>query len=357
MRVHRFPENPLVTPADVPPSFDGWEVVCAFNAGAIEFNGEVLLLMRVAERPKATSPDQVLVPVLDCDSAECRIKVFEFSTKDPGINLNDPRVVCFPDRMFLTTISHLRVARSNDGVHFTVEPKPALFPDQPYEAFGLEDPRITKLGDTYYVVYKGVEPHGITQCLATTKDFVTWQKHGIIFCPENMDAMIFPEKIRGKYAALHRPMPRYMGAPNMWVAYSDDILHWGGHKLLLTCTSGTWEGGRIGGGAVPFMTEKGWLEIYHAATEGDCYCLGALLLDAEYPENVLAKSPAPILAPEAPYETNGFKGNVVFTCGAITNGDTVTVYYGACDETICAASFSISEILDSLEPPAVCGRF
>lgn len=356
MNVHRFPENPLVTPADVPPSFDGWEVVCAFNAGVIEYDGEIVMLIRVAERPKANSPDQVLVPVLDCDCSDPRIRVLEFSVKDPDIDLSDPRVVRFPDRMYLTTISHLRVARSKDGVHFKVDAKPALVSDQPCEAFGLEDPRITKLDDTYYVVYKSVEPNGIAQCLASTKDFISWQKHGMIFCPENMDAMLFPAKIRGKYAALHRPMPRYMGAPNMWVAYSDDLIHWGEHKLLLTCTTGTWEGGRIGGGAVPFLTERGWLEIYHAATEDERYCLGALLLDAEHPEKVLAKSPAPIIEPEARCETNGFKPNVVFTCGAIVRGDTVTIYYGACDETVCAASLSVSEILDSLEPPAICRR-
>jgi len=354
LNVYRFAENPLVTPDDVPPSFDGWEVVSAFNAGVTEHNGEVVLLLRVAEKPKANSPDQVLVPVLDCDSGKPTIRVLEFSASDPDINLNDPRTVNFPDRMYLTTISHLRVARSKDGVHFKVDPKPALFPDQPHEAFGLEDPRITRLDDTYYVVYKSVEPNGIAQCLASTRDFVWWEKHGMIFCPENMDAMLFPARIRGSYAALHRPMPRYMGAPNMWAAYSDDLIHWGRHKLLLTCTTGTWEGGRIGGGAVPFLTDKGWLEIYHAATQGERYCLGALLLDAEYPEKVLAKSPAPIIQPEAPYETNGFKPNVIFTCGAITKGDTVTIYYGACDETVCAASLSASEILDSLEPPAVC---
>ena len=146
-----------------------------------------------------------------------------------------------------------------------------------------------------------------------------------------MDAMILPEKVRDRYVALHRPMPKFMGFPNMWVAYSEDLIHWGGHKFLLGCTAGTWEGGRIGGGAVPFMTDRGWLEIYHAATVDDHYCLGALLLDREYPENALAKSPKPILAPQAPYEVHGFKNNVIFTCGAIAREDKLTIYYGAAD--------------------------
>ncbi len=141
-----------------------------------------------------------------------------------------------------------------------------------------------------------------------------------------------------------------MGMPNMWVAYSDDLIHWGEHKFQLGCTSGTWEGGRIGGGAVPFMTDRGWLEIYHAATSDERYCLGAILLDKDYPEKVIAKSMKPIMEPEADYEVNGFKPNVVFTCGAIVRGDTVTIYYGASDEVIAAADMSVSEILDSLEP-------
>lgn len=350
MRVTRFPENPIVTQADVKPSVDGWEVMSVFNAGAIEFRDEVLLLMRVAERPIPVGGKTVHVPMMDFGSGEGQLRIVEFNTDDPNYDFRDPRVIAHSSGLYLTSISHLRLARSKDGRKFTVEDTPSLWPDQPYEAFGLEDPRITRLGDTYWVVYKGVAPHAITQCLASTKDFVSWTKHGIIFPPENMDAMIFPEKVRGKYVALHRPQPKMMGQPNMWIAYSDDLIHWGGHKFLMGCSSGTWEGGRIGGGAVPFMTDKGWLEIYHAATPDDRYCLGGVLLDAEYPEKVIAKSPYPILEPEAPYEVSGFKANVVFSCGAIVKGDTVTIYYGASDEVMAAAEMSVSEILDSLMP-------
>ncbi len=350
MQVRRFPENPIVTQADVKPVVEGWEVMSVFNAGVIEYGDEVLLLMRTAERPVSGDAKTVLIPVMDFSSGDGRLKVLEFTKDDPDWSFEDPRVIWGPKGVYLTSISHLRLARSKDGRHFTVDEKPALWPDRPYESFGLEDPRITRLGDTYYVVYKGVAPTGITQCLASTKDFAAWTKHGIIFPPENMDAMIFPEKVRGKYVALHRPQPKMIGAPNMWIAYSNDLIHWGEHKLLMACATGTWEGGRLGGGAVPFMTERGWLEIYHAATPDDRYCLGGVLLDAEYPENVIAKSPYPILEPEAPYETSGFKPNVVFSCGAIVRGDTVTIYYGASDEVMAAAEMSVTEILDSLKP-------
>jgi len=364
MKVARFLENPIVTQADVKPSIDGWEVMSAFNAGVIEYGDEVLMLMRVAERPVSDNPNIALVPVMSFDcQGNGRLEVLEFDKRDARYDFSDPRVIGSPDGIYLTSISHLRLARSRSGRRFTVQDQPSLWPDRPYESFGLEDPRITRLDDTFYVVYKGVARTGITQCLASTKNFGLkvrpadtappgggWTKHGIIFPPENMDAMIFPQKVRGKYVALHRPQPKMIGAPNMWIAYSDDLIHWGEHKLLMSCSAGTWEGGRIGGGAVPFMTERGWLEIYHAATPDDRYCLGAVLLDAEYPEQVIAKSPYPILEPEAPYETSGFKPNVVFTCGAIVRGDTVTIYYGASDEVMAAAEMSVTEILESLSP-------
>ncbi len=348
MRVERYPENPLITPRDVKPSLPGWDVLCTFNAGVIEYEGEILMLMRVAERPASKDPNRVLVPVLRGEEGAARLEILEFSANEPTAVI-DSGSIHFPDRTYLTTISHLRLARSKDGRHFTIDPEPALFPDQLYEAFGIEDPRITRIGDTYYVVYKGVSGTGILQCLASTKDFVTWEKHGIIFCPENMDGMLFPEKIRGKYAALHRPSPKYMGHPNMWIAYSDDLIHWGEHEFLIGASVGSWESGRIGGGAVPFLTDRGWLEIYHATIEDNKYCLGAALLDKDYPEILMAKSPEPMIRPETPYEREGFVPNVIFTCGAIVRGDTVSVYYGAADTVMAGADFSLREILDSLE--------
>ncbi len=98
---------------------------------------------------------------------------------------------------------------------------------------------------------------------------------------------------------------------------------------------------------------KGWIEIYHAATPENRYCLGAVLLDAEYPERLLAKTPTPILSPEAPYETSGLMPGVVFTCGAIVRGDTVSIYYGAGDTSMAGADISLTDILDALQP-VVC---
>ena len=104
----------------------------------------------------------------------------------------------------------------------------------------------------------------------------------------------------------------------------------------------------MGAGGPPIKTDEGWLEIYHGADSDHRYCLGALLLDLQDPSKVLARSVDPIMEPTAPYEQTGFFGNVVFTNGHHRDGDRLTIYYGASDEVICGARFSISEILNSL---------
>jgi predicted GH43/DUF377 family glycosyl hydrolase len=350
----RFPENPVVTPAMVPPSRPDFEVICAFNAGVTTYGDETILLLRVAER--AIGDEKVArVPVLNCDGAEPVLEVKEFDRQDPTLDFSDSRLIKGPGLFVLTSISHLRVARSTDGRHFTIDPQPALVPDRPCEAFGLEDPRITEIDGLYYIVYKSVAATGITSSLAVTRDFQTYEKRGIIFCPENLDVCLFPEKVGGRYVALTRPVPKMIGAANMWLAYSPDLLHWGDHHFLMGITD-NWDSGRIGGGAVPIKTEHGWLTIYHGATPEDIYCLGTALLDLEEPQKVLARSPAPILRPEAPYEVDGFFGNVVFTCGATVDGDTVHVYYGAADCVMAAADFSLSELVNELLVPAAAVR-
>ena len=347
----RFAENPVVTKEMVPPSRPDFEVKCAFNAGVARYGEETILLLRVAESPRWDAAT-ARVPVLNCAGDTPCIEIVELKRDDPAVDLRDPRVIYYPGGMLLTTISHLRVARSRDGRHFTVDPAPALFPDRPSEAWGLEDPRITEIDGTYYIGYKSVGPRGITTSMATTRDFVHYAKQGIIFCPENLDVCIFPEKINGRYAALTRPVPKMVGDPNMWVAYSPDLRYWGDHQFLMGVQPACWDSGRIGGGAIPLKTPQGWLAIYHGATPQDVYCLGAVLLDLEEPHRVIARGAEPIMVPEAPYETAGFMPNVLFTCGALADGDRLTLYYGAADWMMAGAELSVSAILESLIAPA-----
>ncbi|MCK5172278.1 MAG: glycoside hydrolase family 130 protein [Planctomycetes bacterium] len=348
MLVERFPQNPLITPADVPPSRPDYEVVGAFNAGATIYNGQVILLLRVAERPVDKPADEQVAPILNPETGQ--IEYFRKKDADPDVEIPDSRSFYYKGSMYLTSISHLRIARSDDGVNFTVDPAPAVFPETDYETFGLEDPRITKIGEIYYIVYKVVSENGICTGLLKTLDFVEFERMGIIFCPENIDVVLFPEKIGGKFFALTRPVPMHLGPRGIWLASSDDAVQWGNHKPLILPREGLFDGGKTGGSCVPIRTEKGWLEIYHGSDETDKYSLAGALLDLNDPSKVIARSKRPLMSPEAEYEVKGFYGNVVFACGAITRDDgTVTIYYGASDEFTAAANTTIDKIISTME--------
>ncbi len=340
--------NPLITPNSFKPSRPDFEIVGTFNAGAATYKGEVLLLVRVAERPIQTDPNIVLCPYLAVDG-ELILKTIP--RHDERYDTSDSRLVI--DRLtgstLLTSISHIRLARSLDGVHFQGEDQPWITPTPPYENFGAEDARVTQIDDTYYVNYSAVSAHGISTALASTTDFKTVNRLGIIFPPANRDMTLFPQRINGQYVAYHRPMPSGFGRLNIWIATSPDLIHWGGHQIVMQASDDGWDSGRIGGGAPPVWTEKGWLSIYHAADRQNRYCLGAFLTPLDKPARIIAHSPTPIMIPEAPYETNGFFSNVVFSCGAIIQKDILRIYYGASDQVMALAEANVNEVLATLE--------
>ncbi|GAA0315812.1 glycoside hydrolase family 130 protein [Bacillus carboniphilus] len=350
MKIYRYEENPLITPADVKPYHDGFEVIGAFNAGIAEYNGEVIMLLRVAERPISEDPKIVKAPIYNPETNE--LEIITLSTDDERYDFSDPRTIGINEVgkgwKYLTSLSYLRIARSKDGHNFTVDPEPFIYPSNELETFGVEDPRITQMGDEYYIYFSAVSPVGVGESLVKTTDFKTYGHLGMIFAPENKDVLIFPEKINGKYYAMHRPVPKSNGAPEVWIAESDNLRYWGNHKFLFGLREGKWDDARIGGGAVPFKTEKGWLELYHGATKDHRYCMGAVLLDLEDPTKVIARSEAPLVEPDAPYEAEGFFGGVVFSCGVLVHGDVVKMYYGAADTSMACCELSLSEILDSL---------
>lgn len=345
--IERFAENPLIVPADVPPSRPDYQVVGVFNPGVIKYKGEVLLLLRAAERPKEKAPDEELAPILDPETKQIRCLKVKHSA--PDLEARDSRIFYYKGKMYLTSISHLRLARSKDGRNFEIDPTPAVFPTEPYETSGAEDPRITQIGGEFYITYKVVSQQGICTALLRTKDFKTFKRQGIIFCPENLDVVLFPEKIGGKYYALTRPVPRNIGPRAIWLASSYDLVHWGGHKMLLSPSAGGFDAGKVGASCVPIKTAAGWLEIYHAADQNDRYCLAAVLLDLKDPSKVIARSKEPLMQPEADYETAGFYGNVIFSCGAVVAPDrTVTIYYGAADAVTAGAATTIDKIMNTL---------
>lgn len=354
MHAHRPSQNPIVTPAMVPPSRPELRVVGVFNPAVARHQGDVLLLLRVAEAAHGTSAREITAPVYDAGTG--RLEIRRWNRDREGVDASDPRTITVDGRTWLTSISHLRIARSRDGIRFEVDPAPALLPATRYESFGIEDPRITRLDGRYWINYSAVSPCGIATALASTRDFKTFERHGIIFPPNNRDVTIFPDRIGGRYFALHRPMPEGMGRPAMWLASSPDLTSWGEHRLVASARETSWDDAKIGGGAVPIRIETadrdGWLAIYHGVTSSPLtYSLGALLLDAHDPSRVIGRSRDPILSPEAPYEREGFFGGVVFTCGVLADGDLVRIYYGAADGVTAVADMSLDEILAGLSAP------
>ena len=346
--VKKHATNPLIEPESIKPSREGYRVKGTFNAGAAEYNREIILLLRVAEDCVA-GEGSLSVPYYRFDAEGGHPEILEVKADDPHVRLKDTRGIVYKGKDYLSTLSHIRIARSKDGINFRVDDKPFIYPCSSSESFGTEDARISKIDDLYYITYTAVSGDGWATALATTRDFITLERKGIIFPPPNKDVSIFPEKINGKYLALHRPHNEGFGKPSIWYSESPDLLHWGSHKCLIRPRDTRWEEQKIGGGAAPIETDKGWLEIYHGKGKDQIYSLCLLLLDLNDPSHVLKRGKEPILFPQEPYETTGFFPNVVFSNGVIAGADgSVKIYYGACDETVCLAETSIDELLGVL---------
>jgi beta-1,2-mannobiose phosphorylase / 1,2-beta-oligomannan phosphorylase len=351
LSVRRFAENPILVPSQLVATRPDFEVVGVFNPGVTRVGEETVLLVRVAEAPREVAAALVAAPIYDPELGRVVLRTWPKDT--PGLDTSDSRLVVVGGDTFLTSISHFRRARSRDGLHFEVDAAPAFSSQHALEAFGVEDPRITRIGDAYWINYTAVSSSGIATGLASSRDLVSFERHGIIFAPPNRDVTIFPEKIGGRYLALHRPMPEDIGRPAIWLASSPDLLAWGEHRLLASARPGMWDDLKVGGGAVPFRVQVGgraaWLAVYHGVTASPLtYSLGALLLDGDDPSRVLGRSREPILFPEAPYELKGFFANVTFTCGLDLEGDRVRIYYGASDGVTCVADLSLAGILAGL---------
>ncbi len=346
---NRFFENPIISKTDIKPSHADWVVECVLNPGVFRYAGKTWLLLRVAERPEQRE-GRVSFPIMD---AEGGYQILSFDKDDPRIDLSDARMVAYAGRTYLSTISHLRLMCSDDGVHF-YEPRDvpaAIFGEGPLETYGIEDCRVSLIDGSYYLTYTQVSASGVGVGLMQTSNWCDYRRHGMILPPHNKDCTLFEERIGGQYFCLHRPSGISLGGNYIWLASSPDLLHWGRHHCILHTREGWWDSARVGAGAAPIRTEEGWLEIYHGADHHHRYCLGAILLDLDDPSKVLARSHHPLLEPVSDYERNGFFGNVVFTNGHVVDGDVITLYYGASDEVICGATFSIQEILQDILTP------
>jgi predicted GH43/DUF377 family glycosyl hydrolase len=298
--LRRYGGNPLLTAADFPVPVNS-----VFNAGAVKFGEQYLLLNRVED---------------------------------------------------LTGSSSLWLARSDDGLHFEPDPAPAMLPTDlpPFDAvenFSLEDPRITPLEGAYYITYVAYSEHDNVTCLARTEDFESYERVAIITLPENKDVVLFPERIGGRYAKLDRPMTQTTRRGDTWISFSPDLVYWGDPRPVFRTRPRKWDAVKLGPGAPPLRTPEGWLVIYHGVRRtaaGGLYRLGAILLDLEEPWRVVGRASEAILSPRMPEDFLGNVGNVVFSCGAILEPDgELKVYYGAADQVMCLAQVPVEALLEA----------
>lgn len=326
--MHRYEGNPIITAENFPVP-----VVSVFNCGQVMYEGKYVLLI----------------------------------------------AAIYKERNELGSLAGIHVAMSEDGINFDINPEAFCkyrdwAPNVPgnYDCW-IIDPRVTQIGDTYYIVRPGqVKPprgRDIGPCalLEKTKDFKTLEFVECIALPINRVPCLFPEKINGDYVRLDRPygLPRVSppGHPlddeltyGMWISYSPDMIHWGRHRPFFNA-SVSFANYKVGP-TPPIKTKDGWLEIFHGVYKEDrqwCYNLSAMLMDLEDPQKIIGVLDKPILTPNADYEIFGRAENVVFACGALANEekDEIRIYYGAADERIGLAVGSLSELLSELKknPP------
>lgn len=296
MEVIKYNRNPIITKNDVP-----FKVNSIFNPGAVKFKGKYLLL--------------------------CRVEM-------------------------LIGRSSLVIAESDDGYNFKVADKPILMPEDhkdclEYVEWGIEDARITQIADKYYLTYTGYSKHQPLIILAETSDFIKFKIHGPISEPSNKDCAIFPEKIDKYYWKVDRPSAE--SRRDIWLSRSPDLIHWGGPRILMQPTQGTWEQDKIGSSSNPIKTKDGWLMLYHGVRSfgiGATYKIGVILMDLEKPWIIKGKSKEPIISPELDYERIGDVNNVVFSNGWILeeNGN-VKIYYSGADTNICLAETNVDYLL------------
>lgn len=232
---------------------------------------------------------------------------------------------------------------SSDGFDWLRLDKPVFSPEGEYETPGVEDPRVTQIGDTFYMLYTGYSEHGPRVCLTSTENVITWKRSGVVLGDQDdKDAPLFPEKIGGRYCMVHR-IP-----DDVWIAYSDDLVHWSDHQIIMKPREGNWDCARIGAAGPPIKTDHGWLFIYHGLNENLIYRLGAALLDIKDPSKVIGRPEEPILEPEEAWEIRGDVPNVVFSCGAVEVDNTYYIYYGGTDRVVAVATIPKAELLSWL---------
>ncbi len=344
----------LLKPEDFKPSFKDWSIDSIFNPAAIRLpNKKIMLYVRVAEKPDFKGSKLQFPRIVGGKVEMEKIHKEDVKRIADFVYLKD-------GTCRLVNISHFRRAILDKTGFFVeeIEQEPIFEGREDYEDYGVEDPRIVKIGNNYLMTYVSVSSkQGVSTSLAVSKDLKNWDRKGIIFVEQNKDVVLFPEKIKGRYAALHRPEGLFkIKTPSIWISYSKDLIYWGDNKSIINPRIHSWENERIGSGSPPIKTKKGWLLIYHGVKgldENKVYTVGFALLDLKNPEKVIARTSekAPFLKPGTKYEKKGFFNNIIFPTGIVQdlNKKDLLIYSGAADIYISVKKISIKDILNSME--------
>jgi len=284
-------------------------------------------------------------------------------TKDqvpyPVETVHNPGVVKYKDRYIMLFRSHLRsgrsiigIAESENGVLFKVRKRPFMVPSDTepfslYEEYGVEDPRITYLDGRFLITYSAYSRYGVRIGLAETEDFSSLKRISLITEPDHRNVVIFPERFNGRYARLDRPHTE-LHPWSIWISYSNDLIHWGDARILIKPLFYHWDEMKIGPGAPPIKTDKGWLNIFHGVfktMDGAIYRAGVAFHRINHPEEVLLVSDNWILQPEDPWEKVGYVHNVVFCSAAVKEeGGAVRLYWGGADTVICTGITTVERL-------------
>ena len=286
-------------------------------------------------------------------------------TKDdvpyPVATVHNAAVIKHQDKYVMLFRSHtmngrsiLGKAVSEDGYQFIVDKGPFMIPAttgvfKEYEAYGVEDPRVVFMDGEYLITYSAYSRHGVRVGLAKTKDFETVERYSLITESDYRNVVIFPQKFGGLYARLDRPHSE-ISPWSIWISYSPDLRYWGDSLLIMRPMQYHWDEMKIGPGAPPIWTPRGWLHIYHGVfptMSGSVYRLGAAVHDLDDPSRIIAVGDNWILQPEEEYEITGYVHNVVFTCGAVPEEDgSVKIYWGGADNVMCVGTAKLEALVD-----------
>jgi predicted GH43/DUF377 family glycosyl hydrolase len=296
--VKRYEKNPILTKRDVP-----YPVETVHNAGVVKHAGKYIMLFR----------------------SHCR-----------------------------NGRSIIGLAESDDGFKFRVRPEPFLTPARKapfssYEEYGVEDPRICAMDGEYLITYSAYSRHGVRVALVKTRDFDRIERVSLITQADYRNVVIFPQKVNGRYARLDRPHSE-ISPWSIWISFSPDLIHWGNSQVVIKPMAYHWDEMKVGPGATPIQTDKGWLNIFHGVfktMDGAVYRIGVALHDTKDPCELLGVADDWILQPEDPWEVSGYVHNVVFCCGAVAEDDgTVKIYWGGADSVMCVGTARISDLVD-----------